>query len=172
MNELIILYLLSKSYSTMYGLSKNIKKIFAGITKPGFGTLQPALKRLEKQEYIKSEKFFTDGGKPYFYYSLTAKGNDFLKEKLLEKLSDNPSQFYPTAKIKLACSDVLEDSEKIELYKSVKAKLLKLKSELENIMSSGSVDENYYQRMVLDNTICDYKNLLSLIEGFEHACCR
>ena len=71
MNEVIILYMLLKSHSTMYGISKNMKKIFGAITKPGFGTIQPALKRMEKQGYVKSDKFYTDGGKPYFYYSIT-----------------------------------------------------------------------------------------------------
>ena len=66
----------------------------------------------------------------------------------------------------------MEDSEKLELYKLLKTQLVKLKKEAEAILADGGIDENYYQRMILDNTICDFNNLLSLIEGFEHACCR
>ncbi|MCM1265210.1 MAG: PadR family transcriptional regulator, partial [Candidatus Gastranaerophilales bacterium] len=106
MNELLILYILTKGQSTMYGLSKCLLKNYGCITKPGFGTIQPALKRLEKQGFIKADKFFSEGGKPYFYYSILDNGKEFLRKKLLEKVTTNPIQFYPFAKIKIACSDV------------------------------------------------------------------
>ncbi|MCD8378677.1 MAG: PadR family transcriptional regulator [Candidatus Gastranaerophilales bacterium] len=170
MNELILLYLLLKGQCTMYGLSKSLKKNFGSITKPGFGTLQPALKRLEKQGLIKADRFFTEGGKPYYYYSITQNGKGFLKKKILEKPSINPIQFYPCAKIKLACSDILESGEKKDLYSTLKNEAVKIKSETEKNLKSDWTAENYCQKMVLDNTLCEYNNFIALIEGLEHAC--
>lgn len=168
MNEILILYILNKSQTTMYGLSKTISKIYGSITKPSFGTLQPALKKLEQNKYIFASKFYTDGGKPYFYYSITEYGFQFLKETLLKNTSNNPTQLLPIAKIKLACSDILEQTEREVLYKQLKANLSRLKTEAETALSENWKD-NFYSRMVLDNTVCEYNNLINLVEGLENA---
>lgn len=154
----------------MYGLAKTLQKNFGSITKPGFGTLQPALKRMEKNNIIKSDKFFTEGGKPYYYYSITDIGKDFLKNKLVEKISNNPTQFLPNSKIKIACSDILENEDKQKLYSMIKNGLLKLKKEAENAIKSEDTNNHFCKKMILDNTICEYKNFITLIEGLEHAC--
>lgn len=165
MNEILILYTLNKSQTTMYGLSKYINNNFGAITKPSFGTLQPLLKKLEKAQLIFSSKFYTDGGKPYFYYSLTEKGINALKERLLKLSSINPVQLIPSSKIRIACSDVLENSERLSLLKTIKLKVQKLKADAESALDAQ--ESNFYQRIILDNTVCEYKNLISLIEGLE-----
>lgn len=169
MNELLILYLLTKSKTTMYGLSKILNKNYGMITKPGFGTLQPALKRLEKQGYILSEKYFTDGGKPYFYYSITSKGSEFFRKKMLEKSSVNPTQSIPLTKIKICCSDILDIPEQKELYQTLKKTLLALKFDAENFLNDSKESSNYSHRLVIDGVVCEYNNLLSLVEGLERA---
>lgn len=147
----------------MYGLSKCINKNYGSITKPSFGTLQPALKKLEKKKYIFSSKFYTDGGKPYFYYSVTEEGLSYLKEKLLKNTSTNPTQFVSMTKIKISCSDILNDSEREQLFNMLKTNLLKLKTETEQALSENWT-KNTYHKIVLNNTICEYKNLIDLIE--------
>ena len=168
MNEILILYILNKSQTTMYGLSKTINKIYGSVTKPSFGTLQPALKKLEQNKYIFASKFYTEGGKPYFYYSITENGLQFLKERLIKNTSTNPTQFLSMTKIKLACCDILEPTEKEIIFKQLKANLSKLKTEAEKALS-GNWKDNFYCRMVLDNNVCEYKNLINLIEGLENA---
>ena len=163
MNEILILYILNKSQTTMYGLSKCINKNYGSITKPSFGTLQPALKKLEGGKYIFSSKFYTEGGKPYFYYSVTEEGLSYLKEKLLKNTSLNPTQFISMTKIKIACADILNDTEKEELFKNLKTGLTKLKTETEQALSENW-PKNTYHRLVLNNTVCEYKNLIDLIE--------
>lgn len=163
MNEILILYILNKSQTTMYGLSKCINKNYGSITKPSFGTLQPALKKLEEKKYIFSSKFYTEGGKPYFYYSVTEEGLSYLKEKLLKNTSLNPTQFISMTKIKIACADILNDTEKEELFKNLKTGLTKLKTEAEQALSENW-PKNTYHRLVLNNTVCEYKNLIDLIE--------
>ena len=163
MNEILILYILNKSQTTMYGLSKCINKNYGSITKPSFGTLQPALKKLEGKKYIFSSKFYTEGGKPYFYYSVTEEGLSYLKEKLLRNTSLNPTQFISMTKIKIACADILNDTEKKELFKNLKTGLTKLKTETEQALSENWT-KNTYHRLVLNNPVCEYKNLIDLIE--------
>jgi len=147
MNELLILYLLLKGQSTMYGLAKSLKKYFGSITKPGFGTLQPALKRLEKQDFVKADKFFTEGGKPYYYYSITDSGKELLKKRIMEKTSLNPIHFCSAARIKLACSDILENLEKKELYERLKVGMIKLKDEAEKSLKDENSANNIYRKI-------------------------
>lgn len=151
----------------MYGISKTVSKLFGYITNPSFGTIQPALKRLEKKSFVKSDKFFTEGGKPYFYYSITPQGKEFLVDKLKSKPSKNPIQLFPEIKIKLTCLDILTSEDKKELCKVLKAEVLKLKTQAEAILSAGDYDDNYTGRMVLDNAVCEYKNMYDLIERLE-----
>ena len=167
MHEILILYILLKGQSTMYGISKTVSKLFGYITNPSFGTIQPALKRLEKKSFVKSDKFFTEGGKPYFYYSITPQGKEFLVDKLKSKPSKNPIQLFPEIKIKLTCLDILTSEDKKELCKVLKAEVLKLKTQAESILSAGDYDDNYTGRMVLDNSVCEYKNMYDLIERLE-----
>ena len=71
MIELLILYVLLKKDLTMYAVQKHIEDNFAPYTKPSFGALKPALRRLETKECISSRKMMSDGGKLSVFYSLT-----------------------------------------------------------------------------------------------------
>ena len=77
----------------MYGLSKQIRAEFSVLTLPSYGTIKPALNRLELSGYVKSQKSMSSGGRPSTYYSITDNGRDELKVKLLEDPVDNPIQF-------------------------------------------------------------------------------
>lgn len=168
MNEILILYTINKSQTTMYGISKFINKNYGSVTKPSFGTLQPALKKLEKNGYIFASKFYTEGGKPAFYYSITEEGKQFLKTKLLKNSSINPAQFLSMTKIKLACCDILDESEREILCTSLRKNLSKLKSEAESALSENW-SNNVYHRLVLNNIICEYNNLMTLTEDLANA---
>ena len=167
MHEILILYILLNSQNTMYGITKIISKNFGFISNPSFGTIDPAIKRLMKQNYISSSKFFTEGGKPYYYYSITPQGKEFLTSKIKEKPSANPIQAYQEIKIKLICSDILENQEKKSLYKLLKNEVLNLKTKAENVLKSDIFSSNHSARIVLDNTVCECNNMYDVIEGLE-----
>ena len=50
----------------------------------GQGSLYPALYRLERQGYIRSEWRITDNNRRARYYSLTAKGRRYMNESLAQ----------------------------------------------------------------------------------------
>ena len=64
MIELLILFELSKKVLTMYGISREINSTFSVLTVPSFGTIKPALNRLEKSGFIKTQKAMSKGGRP------------------------------------------------------------------------------------------------------------
>ncbi|MGD2247826.1 MAG: PadR family transcriptional regulator [Candidatus Methanofastidiosia archaeon] len=78
-DNLILMLLVNKE---MYGyqVMKGLADITSGIYEPKSGTIYPALKRLEKRGFIKSEMRDVEGNR-LKYYSITEKG-----KKRLERL--------------------------------------------------------------------------------------
>ncbi len=167
MIELLILYVLSERELTMYAVLKHILDNFASYTQPSFGAIKPALTRLEKADFVRSRKAMSDGGKLSGFYSITPEGKEELKKLLLEKISNNPLQFQSVVRIKLSCASYLEKDERKELFFQLKSKAQEHKITAENILNNNQNSLNFYQRIILDNSICEYKNLITIIEGFE-----
>ena len=167
MIELLILYVLTKREVTMYGINKEIESEFAPYTSPSFGALKPALRRLEANGAITSRKMMSDVGKLSVFYSLTKEGRKLLKGLLLEDLSENPLQFLSNSRIKLSLAEFLDGEEKEEMFLHLKILALKFRSEAENILNDEYIKLSFYQKIVLDNTVCEYTNLVNMIEGFE-----
>lgn len=166
MIELLILYVLSEKEMTMYGVLKYILDVFGAFTQPSFGAVKPALTRLEKAGLLRSRKAMSDGGKLSGFYSITQDGREELKKLILEKVSDNPLQFHSTAGIKIACASYLAKDERSELFFQLKSKAQEHKYTAENTLNNQK-SLTFYQRIILDNTIVEYKNLITLIENLE-----
>ncbi|MCQ2739736.1 MAG: PadR family transcriptional regulator [bacterium] len=167
MIELVILYELSKSILTMYGISKQIKKDFSVLMLPSYGTISPALKRLNDGEFVQSQKFMSKGGRPSVCYSITNNGKTRLKALLLETMPENPIQFMTNARVRLYCAEILDEKELKRLLT-----ILKIKAEHIGIDTAHQYEQsdNFYSKMIFENLSCEYRNFLSLIEGIEHAC--
>lgn len=168
MIELLILYQLSEKVLTMYGISKEIRNSFSVLTTPSYGTIKPALNRLEKSGFVKTQKTMSAGGRPSTYYSVTKEGLQELKRLLLLPPLENPVQFLTTSRVKLFCAEVLEPREQKELLRLLKLKSEVIKADTKNMLENNNL--NYYPKMVLDNLVCEYNNFSSLLEGFERAC--
>lgn len=167
MIELLILFELSKKVLTMYGVSKEIRNTFSVLTTPSYGTIKPALTRLETSGFVKTQKTMSKGGRPSVYYSITPSGIDELKRLLTAPPGENPIQFLTSARIKLACADVLDNRQQLALFSQLKKKAESILIDTKNLVSSK--DLSYFPGMVFDNLICEYRSFISLLEGFEHA---
>jgi DNA-binding PadR family transcriptional regulator len=168
MIELLILFELNKKVLTMYGVSKEIRGDFSVLTTPSYGTIKPALRRLESGGFVKTQKTMSSGGRPSVYYTITNDGIEELKRLILEPPLENPIQFLPAARIKLACADILNKEAQLNLIKELKTKAESIIIDTKNIMTFK--DLSYYPKMVFDNLVCEYKNFILLLEGFENAC--
>jgi DNA-binding PadR family transcriptional regulator len=168
MIELLILFELNKTVLTMYGVSKEIRGDFSVLTTPSYGTIKPALRRLENSGFVKTQKYISEGGRPSTYYSITKEGVNELKRLIMEEPLENPIQFLPMARVKLACADMLEKEEQLKVLHQLKAKAESIIIDTQNIMAFK--DLSFYPKMVFDNLICEYKNFISMLEGFENAC--
>lgn len=170
MIELLILFELSKKVLTMYGVSKEIHSDFSVLTTPSYGTIKPALNRLQRDGFIKTQKSITTGGRPSNYYSITNEGITELKRLIVEPPLENPIQFLPMARVKLACADILDSEAQLGMLNSLKLKAESILVDTNNLLNSKQLP--FYPKMVFDNLTCEYKNFISLIEGFEHGCTR
>ena len=156
----MILYILLTHDLTMYSIQKRIQENFRAYTNPSFGALKPALVRLEKNGCITSSKMMSDGGKLSVFYSITKDGEKNLRKLLLKPFSPNPLQFLSDARIKLSCLSFLDKDD-------IKTNALLHKTNAENTLSDEYTPQTFYQRMVLDNAVCEYKNFIVLVEGLE-----
>lgn len=168
MIELLILHELNKKILTMYGISKEIRQEFSVLTTPSYGTIKPALKRLESSGFLKTQKSMTEGGRPSTFYSISNSGKEELKRLILLPPLDNPIQFFSSARIKLYCANILNKDEQQELFKLLKYKSESVLIDVKNILENKELD--FFGKMVFDNMICEYKNFISLLEGLTNAC--
>lgn len=167
MIELMILYVLTKRDLTMYSVHKFIEEIFGAYSRPSFGAIKPALRRLEKANCLTTQKIMSDGGKLSVFYSVTKDGLAELKRLILEPMSVNPVQFLSNARIKLSCASFLDKTECEELFFKIKSLVTQHKFNAENIINDEYNQLSFYQRIILDNTICEYSNFISILEGLE-----
>lgn len=167
MIELLILYVLTRREFTMYGISKEIESRFGVYTKPSFGAIKPALRKLISDGFLDSRKSMSEGGKLSVYYSLTKTGEKELINMIKKELSPNPLQFIPNAKVKLSMADLLDTEDRSELFLHLKTLAASFRQEAENILNDEYTNKNFYQRILLDNTSVEYANLITVIEGFE-----
>lgn len=167
MIELLILYVLTKRDLTMYAIQKHINDNFAPFTKPSFGVIKPALKRLETKNFLTYRKMMSDGGKLSVFYTITKSGKEELKRLLLEDLSENPVQFLSNARIKLSCAGYLDNQERKSLFFNIKSLAMQHKFTTENMLDDEYNQFNFYQKIILDNTMCEFKNLITIVEGLE-----
>ncbi len=108
----------------------------------------------------------SDGGKLSGFYLITQEGREELKKLILEKISSNPLQFQSTAGIKISCASYLAKDERNELFFQLKSKAQEHKFTAENTLNNEK-SLSFYQRIILDNTIVEYKNLITMIENLE-----
>ncbi len=151
----------------MYAIHKCIESEFAPYTSPSFGALKPALRRLEANGSITSRKMMSEGGKLSVFYSITRDGKNMLCSLLLENLSDNPLQFLSNARVKLSCAEYLNSEQRSMMFLDLKTLAVTFKNSAENIANDEYTKLSFYQKIMLDNAICEYSNLINVIEGFE-----
>ena len=119
MIEIAILYVLNKYDLTIYRLSKIIDETFFAYIKTSSGTVNPALKRLERLGCVEFVSKMSDGGMLSKIYSITKTGKEHLADLLLSFESKNPFYVVNEARIVLCCSDFLSLSQYVEFKENL-----------------------------------------------------
>jgi len=167
MIDILILFVILNRDFTMYAIHKRIGELFLAYSTPSFGALNPALHRLVEKGCVTTSKIMSDGGKLSVYYSITPDGKKQLKNLLLAPFSTNPLQFLSDARVKLSCASCLDVQDRAQMYLDIKTCALLHKLNAEKTLEDEYTPKDAYQKIVLDNTICEYKNFITMVEGLE-----
>ena len=82
--DMVVLKALQLEPMHGWGITERIEQWSESVLQLGQGTLYPALYRLERQDFIRSEWRVTDNNRRARYYSLTARGRRHLNESLAQ----------------------------------------------------------------------------------------
>ena len=80
--NLLILQTLTMGTLHGYGIGSVIREQSGGLLDPGEGVLYPALRRMEKDGWVRSEWGETSTGRKARFYMLTARGRKVLKREM------------------------------------------------------------------------------------------
>lgn len=163
MIEIVILYILNKYDATIYRIAKIIDELFFAYLKSSSGTINPALKRLERISCVEYSEKMTDGGMLSKIYSITPAGKKHLSDLMLSFKEENPYHVLTEAKILLFCSDYLSVNELIE-FKANLLNILQLhKIKLENGLKSEYISLNPVQKQSIELTLDEVEKLIKLL---------
>ena len=163
MFEILILYVLNKYDATIYRVGKIIDELFFAYVKSSTGTINPALKRLEKLGCVNYIEKMSDGGMLSKIYSITPEGKKHLKELLLSFNSLNPYHTIIDAKIAMSCSDVLSLNETIEFKENMQNILELHKIKLQKNLENEYIDLNEHQKKLIKSTIEHTEDILKAL---------
>ena len=163
MIEAVILYVLNKYDATIYRVARIIDELFFAYLKSSTGTINPALKRLEKLGCVQYIEKMSDGGMLSKIYSITSEGKKYLKEMLLGFNQINPYHVVNEAKIALFCSDFLSINEYSE-FKNNMLNVLELhKIKLQNGLKNEYISLKEIQKQSVEITLEEIEKLIKIL---------
>lgn len=162
MIEILILYILYKEKNTLYGIRKLIKEKFLYLTSATFGSIHPAMSRLIEKGFIQEKKTVSDGGRKKHIYAITKDGKEHLIVTLKADFALTSNNIEKQISIKLASSDILDESAQKLLYMKVfkyyEQRILLYSKMLKN------TDLNEMQISQVKNLISNYENEMDFLK--------
>ena len=163
MIEIVILYVLTKYDATIYRIGKIIDEMFFAYLKSSTGTVNPALKRLEKIGAVECTDSMSEGGMLSKTYSITKLGRKHLVDLMLSFKELNPYHILNEAKILLYCSEVLSISEHVEFKENLLNILELFQAQLEKGLKSEYIELNAIQKRTIELTQEELKGVIGLV---------
>ncbi len=163
MIEIAILYVLNKYDATIYRVMKLIDELFFAFLKTSAGSVNPAIKRLEKAGCVVSLDKMSDGGMFSKTYSITREGKKHLAELLISFNSKNPYHIANEAKIAIFCANILSVNEYIEFKENLLNNLELHKIKLERGLKNEYIELNEKQKALIQATLADINGLIELL---------
>lgn len=163
MIEAVILYVLNKYDATIYRVARIIDELFFAYLKSSAGTINPALKRLEKLGCVQYVEKMSDGGMLSKTYSITPEGKKHLRELLLSFKELNPYHIVNTAKIAVFCSDFLSVADYNEFKENMLNNLELHKIKLQNGLKNEYINLKEIQKKSVEITLDEVEKLIKIL---------
>ena len=169
MTELLILAILLSSECTMYKIKQKIKNKFSVFLSASFGSIHPAVVKLEKNGFICAKRKLSAGGQKSFTYSITAKGKDYFKELMVAEIIESPAHLNQLINIKIMLLDLLDETSRKYAINSIKnyykIHLLNAEELLETLAGKQEKKDNFFQINFLKHHIDKISRELNWIQG-------
>ena len=163
MIETVILYVLNRYDATIYRIARIIDELFFAFLKSSAGTINPALKRLEKLGCVEYTEKMSDGGMLSKIYSITPEGKKYLKESLLAFTSTNPNHVLSEAKIAIFCSDFLSVGDYSEFKDNMLNNLELYKIKLQNGLKNEYITLKEIQKLSVETALEETEKLIKIL---------
>jgi DNA-binding PadR family transcriptional regulator len=159
--ELLILVILLDDKSSIYGIKQKIERQFSSFFKVSFGSLYPALKKLNKNNFVAVKTDLSQGGQKRSLYSLTDRGREYFNDLMLESLPDNPNTANQLINIKILALSRVEPDKQKAVIKLILAYLEFQKIRFENILNNQENSINKFQEKFVK------RNLIKVTEDIQ-----
>lgn len=120
MTELLILAALLYKEYTIYKIKQKIKNEFSVFSTASFGSIYPALKKLEKNGFISAKRKMSSGGQKSSKYLITNEGKKYFTELMTAEIPELSSYSSQIINIKLMLMDLLDENSRKTTLDSIK----------------------------------------------------
>lgn len=164
MIELLILYSLKDREKTIYALRKSILEKFGAFTKPSYGTIFPALKRLLTKNFVNVRGKISEGGRKSTYYEVTKSGLEGFSQFFLADWTQNPSLFHNEVQARFATLSMLNDADKAVFFERLTQKIELYQLEIKEKFDDEYINFDIFQQELLLKTLTELKGLNDFIQ--------
>jgi len=119
MIELLILGILLDGEKTIYKLKQTAKAEYSLLTGASFGSIHPALKKLEEGEFVSSKNKISKGGQKSSYFKITSKGKAKFEELMGCELPESLYSSHQIAGLKIIFLDKLDEEKQKTALSSI-----------------------------------------------------
>ena len=171
MTELLILAILLNGEFTIYKIKQKIENNFSVFLSASFGSIHPAMKKLEKNGYISAKRKMSSGGQKSSTYSITVEGKEHFKNLMTSEITESPTYSNQLINIKMMLLDLLDENLRKDTINLIKKyyeiHLLTARELLETLKgTSGKEKErNFFQITHLKNHTDNISRELNRIQG-------
>ncbi|MBE7706730.1 MAG: PadR family transcriptional regulator [Cyanobacteria bacterium SIG30] len=164
MIEILVLYVLKRYDCSIYRISKIIETTFFALFKPSFGSLNPAIKRLEGMGCIEVSSSLTEGGKRVKRVSITSFGEKYFKNCMQTYEFTNPSNFLNDANILLFCSNILEGEDLLKFLDNLNLQCKIFINKINSGLNDSYNPLNDLQKKIVNEILFQTKKIEGICE--------
>lgn len=151
MIELLILLVLLENKCSIYRIRQKIEDSFSLFLKVSFGSIYPALKKLEKNKYVTVKTELSSGGQRKSLYTITEAGKEYFKQLMTADMPDNPSIANQILDIKMMALNKIESDYQKTTVNSILQYLQHQKINAENSLEKIDTENKIAKRLVKYN---------------------
>lgn len=163
MIELLILFILFQNKSTIYGIKQKIEKQYSVFFNASFGSIHPALKKMEDNKYVTVKSELSSGGQKSKTYTITSEGKNYFIKLLSEDLPQNPALADQMINVKLMASNFVEPETRNMIKESILKHLELQEINIRNYLSNLDDENNSFQTKFINYKLQKLKEFINWI---------